>query len=100
MSDVKFSNSRTDPTTVVVDNEDWKLFAAEYIDDDGKKFGINFYAKDFRDASKRVRAMRSNMQMDGQIVGFAEQVLTAYFSESAEYLEEREFEFGRVRRLS
>ena len=100
MTDVKVTNARANPTDIVVDNEEWHLFAAEYTDDDGKKFGINFYGKNFKDAAKRVRAMRSNMELDGQVVGFAEQVLTAYFSESSDYIEEREFEFGKVRQLS
>jgi hypothetical protein len=100
MSNVKLTKSKANPTTVVVENEEWHLFSAEYLDEEGKKFGINFYGKNFKDAAKRVRAMKNSMELDGQVVGFAEQVLNTYFSESSGYIEEREFEFGKIRQLS
>ena len=57
-----------DPEFVTTDEFGRKMFAfrAEY-QIDGSTFGIHFFAYDFGDAERRLSAMRSGLELRGQV---------------------------------
>ena len=48
---------------------DWPLYGAEYKHPDGSTYSFHFHAKDDEDAATRLRSIKGNAEMIGQVVG-------------------------------
>ncbi len=66
----KERDKRTKPDEehiLLVDGVYWYKFSAEYTTEMGGTFAIYFWAKDFEDAEKRIKAMRHTLELSGQL---------------------------------
>lgn len=51
------------------DNENWPTFGAEYRASDGGTYSFQFFARDHADAERRLRAIRGNAEIIGELKG-------------------------------